>query len=145
MNQELNMAIKVRDNCYEILDTIKRIKSNLGQAKGLGIWDILGGGFFASFLKHSKIDNIQSDLSLLQQQIKHLRDIFNDSSIMRDDIDFEVTDFDVVFDLFLDNIFSDIAVQSKLNQMDDKISALEDKIVELLNELEDRYVFLDED
>ena len=64
---------------------------------------------------------------------------------MRDDIDFEVTDFDVVFDLFLDNIFSDIAVQSKLNQMDDKISALEDKIVELLNELEDRYVFLDED
>lgn len=145
MNNELNMAITVRRDCYEILDTISHIKSKLAMAKGLGLWDIFGGGMLASIMKRSKIDDIKLELDNLKYQLRNLRNVFNDNSILRDDIDIEITDFDIVFDVFFDNIFTDLTVQRQLNQINDNILNLEDKITELLRELEDRYVFFDED
>lgn len=50
-NTEIREAI---DAGNRALDALDEALGHLKTARGLGVWDMLGGGFLSSLLKHSK-------------------------------------------------------------------------------------------
>lgn len=107
------------------MDSLKEARSYISSAKGLGVWDILGGGSFVTFFKHMKIDKARQAIDRarydLQDFSRELRDI-------RTNLDIDIGDFLTIFDL-MDNFFADIVVQSRLSdagrRIDDAIYKVE--------------------
>ncbi|MGX8685399.1 MAG: hypothetical protein ACSW73_01080 [Spirochaetales bacterium] len=107
------------------LDSLREARSYISSAKGLGVWDILGGGSFVTFFKHMKIDKARQAIDRarydLQDFSRELRDI-------RTNLDIDIGDFLTIFDL-MDNFFADIMVQSRLSdagrRIDDAIYKVE--------------------
>mgnify|MGYP004493954005 CR=1 FL=1 len=64
-NTEIREAIDAGNRAMDALD---EALGHLKTARGLGIWDMLGGGFFSSFLKHSKMDDAQRAKQYAQQE-----------------------------------------------------------------------------
>lgn len=116
------------DAGYRALRSLKEARRQLSGAKGLGWWDLLGGGTFVSIAKHFKINNAKNALSNarydLQVFSRELRDLSFVPSI-------DIGDFLTVFDL-MDSFFADVLVQSRLSdasrQVDETIAKVEDAI-----------------
>lgn len=117
----------------EALEYLREAKSYLDSAKNWGIWDILGGGFIVSAVKHSKMGNAKNSISMAQGAIK----IFNKE--LRD-----VTDIDntlgvgllgTIFDFCDDDFFADIYVQSKINKSRKQVEQAIDSIEQIISEL----------
>ena len=51
--REIDEAVRAADDALAYL---RRAARSLGSARNYGVWDILGGGFLATMLKHSKLD-----------------------------------------------------------------------------------------
>ena len=106
--------------------SLREARSQLSGARGLGIWDILGGGSFVSLFKHMKIDRARQAIDRarydLQRFSRELQDI-------RMDLDIDIGGFLTAFDL-MDNFFADIMVQSRISdaarRIDDAIYEVED-------------------
>ena len=69
-NTEIREAIDAGNRAMDALD---EALGHLKTAHGLGIWDMLGGGFFSTMLKHSKIDQAQQELEQLPVMKKIMR------------------------------------------------------------------------
>ena len=99
------------------LRSLEEARGQISGAKGLGIWDLFGGGLIVSALKHLKINNAKEALSEAQYNLqvfsKELRDISMN-------FDIGIGDFLMVFDV-LDNFWADILVQAKLYEATRKI------------------------
>lgn len=87
----------------------------LESAKNWGIFDILGGGMFTSIIKRGHLSDVETELTLAREKAEILIDELDDLGRTLD-IDLEIDDFLNFTDLFLDNIFSDLAVQSKIDK-----------------------------
>lgn len=99
------------------LRSLKEAQRQISGAKGLGIWDLLGGGSIVSVIKHLKINNAKKALSEARYNLltfsKELRDISMD-------FDIGIGDLLMVFDVF-DNFWADVLVQAKLYEATRKI------------------------
>ena len=108
------------------LRSLREAQRHISSAKGLGIWDILGGGTFVSIAKHFKVSRAREAIERakydLQVFSKELRDVQMDLNI-------NIGDFLTIFDL-MDNFFADILVQSRLSdasrRLDEAINQVED-------------------
>ena len=87
----------------------------LESAKNWGIFDLLGGGMFTSIIKRGHLNDVETELTLAREKAEILIDELDDLGRTLD-IDLEIDDFLNFTDLFLDNIFSDLAVQSKIGK-----------------------------
>lgn len=65
--KEVNEAIEAGRRALRTMNTAA---DNLADARNLGKWDILGGGFIAGEMKHSKIEDAQK---ILRSGISDLR------------------------------------------------------------------------
>ncbi len=118
-----------------VLESIDLALEKLNSAKGWGIFDIFGGGFLTSIIKRDKLKEVNSilykidgDLDILS---KELRDInyempfgFSDSFL------------DDAFDVFFDNIFTDIRVQTEISDTIKKLKVLWGQVKEVDEYLE---------
>ena len=66
-NTEIREAIEAGNRALEALD---EAMGHLKTARGLGVWDMLGGGFLSSLLKHSKMDDAQQAMQYAQQELQ---------------------------------------------------------------------------
>lgn len=111
----------------EIIQAIKLLDS----AKTWGTIDLLGGDFISSLAKHKKVDEAQRHFSrisnLLDNFNKELKDI-NISSL-----NFSSTS--IAFDVFFDNIFTDISVNSQINKAYGDMCNLKKRVSSILNKL----------
>ena len=97
-------------------------------AKNWGTIDLLGGDFISSMAKHQKVDEAQKQFTrvsnLLVSFNKELEDInmssLNFSTSMK------------TFDIFFDNIFTDISVNSQISKSYDDIRKLEKNVNDIL-------------
>lgn len=104
-NTEIREAIDAGNRAMDALD---EALGHLKTAHGLGIWDMLGGGFFSSFLKHSKMDDAQRAMQYAQQELQNFSRELADVQMA---LDFQVN-FDGMtrfFDMFCDNFFCEPA------------------------------------
>lgn len=93
----------------------------LGSARGWSNWDTFGGGgFFTDMAKHRRMDEAQATLRELDRSLvaldRELADV-NRAGIVR----LRIPPLLEVFDVFFDNLFSDLAVRRRLIDADDAV------------------------
>ena len=124
------------------LAAIERAKEKLGSAKNWGLFDMLGGGMFSSFVKHSKMDEASSYMEDAKRSLAAFERELKDVSLSAD-FSIEVGDFMRFADIFMDNVFIDVMVQSGINeavtgldQASYQIRSILTKLYPLLNDSE---------
>ena len=122
---------------------MEKAKGKLGSAKNWGLFDIFGGGMFSTFVKHSRMD----DASSYMEDAKHSLAVFErelkDVSLSAD-LSIELGSFIRFADIFMDNVFVDVMVQSRINeaitsldQASDRIRSILAKLYSVLNDQEE--------
>ena len=116
-NTEIREAIEAGNRALDALD---EAMGHLKTARGLGVWDMLGGGFLSSLLKHSKMDDAQQAMQYAQQELQDFSRELADVQ-MYADIQLRFDSFTRFFDTFCDNFFVDWMVQSQILQAQDRV------------------------
>ena len=97
------------------LNSLSSAFFELKSGRNWGIVDIVGGGFFSTLIKHSKMGKAQSYM----EQARY--DLRNFSRELRDvegyvDLNIDLNDFLSFADFFFDGLIADWMVQSRINQ-----------------------------
>lgn len=116
-------------------DTIKKVKKSLNAASTWGTFDILGGGIVSTMAKRSHMQDTQNLIQELSKKLKIVNQELDDIKL-NINTDLKVEGFLGMADYFLDNIFVDLAVQSKIEQARNNIDDVSNKINNLLEKLE---------
>ncbi len=108
------------------LDSLIEAQNQLRKARNWGIYDIIGGGFLSSIIKHSKVDNARACIERAKYDLQAFNRELQDVSYgLNVDMGGLLTFFDV-----MDNFFADLLVQSKIadasRQVDDAIYRVRD-------------------
>ena len=61
------------DAGYRALRSLSEAKENLNSAGNWGIVDMLGGGFFTTMMKRSKMDQAQSNMDQAKYDLKNFK------------------------------------------------------------------------
>ena len=127
-NKEKEEAIAAGNKA---LQSLKRAQEQLNSARNWGIYDIIGGGFISSMIKHGKMDKAQMYIEEARYDLKkfskELRDV---DQLCTADVGSD--DFLRFADWFFDGFVSDWMMQSRINksreQVDQAIRAVEDSL-----------------
>lgn len=109
---------------------LARAKKTLKSAKNWGIFDLIGGGGFTSFLKRRKIRKVNKSMEKLESSLENLeRKVKN----VRFDRGRKVSNgaLDLAIDVFFDNIFTDFLVQRNLKTRLKELKNLDKKLDDL--------------
>lgn len=119
----------------EVIATIDVATSSLKSASTWGIFDILGGGLFASLVKRDKIKDVNEDiqsvyyaLNLLNRELKDIDEHFP--------TEISNTLGDNILDVYFDNIFTDLRVQGEIKQELTQLKELRSSISDLIQKLD---------
>ena len=111
-NAEKNEAIQAGERA---LESLKNALEALDSARGWGIYDILGGGFFSTMFKHSKMDKAsgyieqaKSDIRKFSRELKDVREYA--------DVNLSTEDFWGFADFFMDGFIADWIMQNRINE-----------------------------
>ena len=122
MNQESqheNLQLQLHDTMTQLDKIISQLKS----AKQWSWVDLLGGDLFSSMVKRKKMKNISSDLQQLQPQLNALKHNLQDANIQVDS-SFDHSTMRQTFDMFFDNVVTDLKVQGEIKQLLTELTAL---------------------
>ena len=114
------------------LDSLYEAQNQLRKARNWGIYDIIGGGFFSSLIKHSKIDNARTCIERAKYDLQKFSDELRDVSY---NLDVDIGSFLTFFDL-MDSFLADVLVQSKLADASHKIEDAIYKVQQILRSLQ---------
>ena len=95
-------------------------------------YDLLGGGFFSTLIKHSKIDNAKTCIERAKYDLQRFNDELKDVSY---NLDIDIGGFLTFFDI-MDSFFADLLVQSKIADASRKIEEAIDRVQEILRSLQ---------
>ena len=115
--------------------TAQQALASLDSAEGWGTYDLLGGGMIASLAKHSKLDDAQYAVELMQRQLRQFKTELADVSIQAD-LDIRVDEFLHFADCFFDSWFADMAVLEKIDTFRKQIQAVQKQIANALDRLQ---------
>lgn len=129
--KEIQEAIDAGNQALRALEDAQR---HLGSARGFGIWDIFGGGFISSMIKHSKMNDAQESLNdaqfALQRFSRELQDVN-----MGGNIQIKFDGLVQFIDIFCDNFLVDVMVQSKIKQTQKNIDTAKRRVREVITQL----------
>lgn len=114
------------------LGSLYEAQNQLRKARNWGIYDLLGGGFFSTLIKHSKIDNARTCIEKAKYDLQRFNDELKDVSY---NLDIDVGEFLTFFDI-MDSFFADLLVQSKIADASRKIEEAIDRVQEILRSLQ---------
>lgn len=125
--REINEAVVSGERALESLRTAK---SKLDSARAWGIYDMIGGGFLSGMIKHGQMDQANEWMDRANHDLrnfaKELRDVPGEY------LHIQTGDFISMLDIFCDNFFSDIMVQSRINdaraRLDQTISSVQEAV-----------------
>lgn len=113
-----------------IQKTIDKILDNCRSAKNWGVWDLFGGGVFSSMMKRDKIKKMEEQLDLLKYQVNKLNHALSDTPLQTA-FNLPNSGYDFAFDVWFDNIFTDLKVQSELKELEKTVMCLSERLEEL--------------
>ena len=119
----------------KLIIEVNHAKDELRSAKNWGILDIAGGDMMSSIVKHNKIKKANDRFYKITELISNFNKELKDINLSN--LSFSRTS--MTFDLFFDNIFTDISVQNKINDALNSIEELKTKVECIINELQRRY------
>ena len=96
------------------LMSLEEARNALNSARGWGIYDMLGGGFISTLIKHSKMDKAAECIDRAKSELvafgRELDDVHG-----YENIDLSTGDFWGFADWFFDGVLSDWVVQGRIN------------------------------
>lgn len=124
-SNEISEALSAGESVISSLD---HLIATLSSAENWGTWDLIGGGIFATAIKHSKIDEARNALHDVQikmnQLTRELADVQTEVELQ-----VEIDELLTFADYFIDNLITDWIVQSKIvNSLGQAKKAREDLI-----------------
>ena len=126
------------------LNSLKEVREKLQSAKSWGTWDMLGGGLISNIGKHSAINDANSISKNVQDNLRSFRKELADVNEFTD-IQVNLSSFASFADFFLDGIFADWFVQTKINNSLDNVKETIRKIEDIIGELKKNLIRLEED
>ena len=117
------------------LRSLKAAQENLDSAKNWGIWDMLGGGFFSTMAKQSKMDRAKENLAKARSDLKNFSRELQDVN-MACHLDIETGDFLSFADLFFDGFVVDWMVQDRINQASRQVEEAIHRVEGILRQLQ---------
>lgn len=132
---------EARDVAREVLTLLNEVEKHLKSARNWGYYDMLGGGFLTSLIKHGKIDKAEVLLNKVRNKLNQLQQELGDV-----DLDLvpqvDISGFTRFMDIAFDNIVFDWMTQSKIQEsLKDvaNIAAEVARIISILNQIEHKY------
>ncbi len=125
----------------QVLDLLNDVEKQLKSAKNWGIFDLLGGGFLSSVIKHGKIDKAESLLKMVHKELVRLQKELGDINLSIDS-SIKISDFDRFLDIVFDNVISDWMTQSKVNDSLNEVARVKveiNRVLESLSRIEEEY------
>ena len=113
------------------LNDLNEALRTLDSARTWGIFDILGGGTFTTFLKHSKIEKAKD---LLYQCRVSLWEFKNQLAYIPS-VEIDISTFLTFADFLCDGLLADIIVQTRINEARSELSNAIDVTERALEEL----------
>ena len=134
-SKEIREAIQAGEAA---LSSLRNAQEKLNSAKNWGIWDIVGGGFISSLIKHSRMDDAQEYMEEaghnLRRFEKELQDVSLSDTFSRNS-SMDIGSFLRFADSFFDNMFLDFYVQSQINQACDAVENAIRQVEDILDGL----------
>lgn len=118
------------------LDYLHQANDKLSSAKNWGLWDMLGGGFLTTMVKHSKI----GDASQLMEAARSKLHIFQrELQDVQVPVEFrmEIGDFLTFADFFFDGIIADWMVQSRIRDAKRQVEDAIRKVTNIMSRLDE--------
>ena len=129
--RELQEALDAAD---EALYYLNQVDESLQSAGNWGIWDMLGGGFFSTFVKHCKMDDAETQMQSARIALQKLSRELEDVGRI-EDFNIEVGDFLRFADYFFDGVVADWMVQSRIRDAKRQIEEAKTRVTGIRNQL----------
>ncbi len=113
------------------LNSLYEAQNQLRKARNWGIYDIIGGGFLSSLIKHSKIDNARTCVERAKYDLQVFNRELQDVSY---NLDFDMGGFLTFFDM-MDSFLADILVQSRISDASRKVEDAIYRVQDILRRL----------
>lgn len=131
--REIREAIAA-GNCA--LETADSVLSELEDADGWNTWDMIGGGGIITHMaKHGHLDEAQEMVEQLQSELRLFKTELADINIHAD-MQVRIDGFLRFADYFFDNLFTDWAVGDKISQSHASVQKVKNDILATLSKLE---------
>ncbi len=130
--QDTHRALEVGN---QVLDATKDILSGLEDAKGWGIYDVIGGGTLSNIAKHSYLDQANEQA----EELNHLIERFKTELVaikLTTPLKMEIDSFTKFADFFLDGFWIDWAVQSKITEAISSMEQVRHQVKEISSQLQ---------
>lgn len=121
----------------EVLFRLDAVSKSLDSASNWGIWDMLGGGMFVTWAKHSRLNDAREQARRAQEACRVFARELKDVQIQLD-VNLELDGFLTFADYFFDGFFADVMVQSRIGSMRDDIRRQRSYIERVLQTLQSR-------
>ena len=129
--REVNEAIQAAG---QALRSLQQAKESLKSAGNWGIWDMLGGGLISTFVKHSKMEDVERLVQQARSDLKRLQKELMDVDTVAE-FHIETGDFLSFADYFFDGLIADWLVQSRINEAKRQVDSAIQKVEEVLRRL----------
>ena len=132
--RELNEALYAGKRLQTQISTAL---NSLDSAAGWSTWDMIGGGMMADMMKYSHMDDAQKTMERVQSDLRRYRAELADVA-QTVDVDLQTDGFTVAMDIWFDNIFSDWVVRDRIQQAENRLQEVHDRVAALQQQLETR-------
>lgn len=127
---------EAKDAANKVIEKIDRAMDSLDSAEFWGMWDIFGGDFFSSLKKRNKIEEANECIKDIVDSVKVLNKELKDVDMVLPE-EVSNTMNDRTFDIWLDNIFTDLRVQEEIKEAMKELREFRNGIEDLLIRLDD--------
>ena len=114
---------------------LSAVLDSLDSAEDWGTWDMFGGGLLSTMAKHEHLDDAQAGIGYAQQCLSRFRTELADVQHMEIPQVY-IGEFATFADYFFDGLFADWYVQSRINEAQRGVEAVDSRVCEALNRLQ---------
>ena len=130
--KEVNEALHAIE---ETLGHLSRAQDYLSSAGNWGLFDMIGGGFITTMIKHGKMNEAERAMAAARNSIRNLKKELSDVDQLVD-VDLNISDFLSFADYFFDGFAVDWMVQERINKARNQVEEAIRRTEEALNQLQ---------
>lgn len=137
MGEEKDQTAEIREAVVageRALRSLGEAERYLASASRFGLWDILGGGLFATFMKHDRYGRAQAALAEAKRDLASFGSELEDVAGI-EGMESDIGAFLTFADYFIDGIFFDVLVQSKIERARGQVDEAIGRVRQILSRL----------
>ena len=126
------------------LNSLHQAREQLESARNWGIFDMLGGGFLSTLVKHSRLDDASR---LMEDARRKLRIFQRELQDVQVPLEFrmDIGDFLTFADFFFDGLIADWMVQSRIGEAREQVEDAIARVERILHDLDTMEAAIDVD